>query len=158
VYRLWSNRLIPSRPRTMAQDPLAAQGNKRGTWKLEKVNIDLKDVKLNRTTRGAPCITFENYKYRFGNRMKGEIRWRCTNKKCKATLKTRDNKITEKRTVHFHEPFTGYRRKKKGSSKGDDTGTAGKGPCWLRGTLKKKIEDLGDDDIAVGLASDDGFQ
>lgn len=68
--------------------------------------MDLSQLEFDKTTRGAPCIMYENYKFRCGNKMREEIRWRCTNKMCKATIKTNGNRITEKRTEHDHEPFT----------------------------------------------------
>lgn len=82
-----------------------------------KMNIilDPKQFRIEKTTRGAPCLIFENYKFRYGNKMKDEIRWRCTNKLCKATIKTNEKGITEKRTVHDHEPVCERKSTKKSS-------------------------------------------
>ncbi|KAL0281239.1 UNVERIFIED_CONTAM: hypothetical protein PYX00_002288 [Menopon gallinae] len=80
------------------------------------ITLDPKQFRIEKTTRGAPCLIFENYKFRYGNKMKDEIRWRCTNKLCKATIKTNEKGITEKRTVHDHEPV-GDRKATKKSSK-----------------------------------------
>ncbi|KAK6633707.1 hypothetical protein RUM44_004314 [Polyplax serrata] len=79
------------------------------------ITLDPKQFRIEKTTRGAPCLIFENYKFRYGNKMKDEIRWRCTNKMCKATIKTNEKGITEKRTVHDHEPVCERRNLKKGS-------------------------------------------
>lgn len=85
--------------------------------KFSKMNIilDPKQFRIEKTTRGAPCLIFENYKFRYGNKMKDEIRWRCTNKLCKATIKTNEKGITEKRTVHDHEPVCERKSTKKSS-------------------------------------------
>lgn len=77
------------------------------------ITLDPKQFRIEKTTRGAPCLIFENYKFRYGNKMKDEIRWRCTNKLCKATIKTNEKGITEKRTVHDHEPVCERRNTKK---------------------------------------------
>ena len=77
------------------------------------LTLDPKQFRIEKTTRGAPCLIFENYKFRYGNKMKDEIRWRCTNKLCKATIKTNEKGITEKRTVHDHEPLNERRTVKK---------------------------------------------
>lgn len=78
---------------------------KKFTSKLDSVDLDLAKLKYNQTSRGAPCLMYENYKFRFGNRMKDEIRWRCTNKMCKATIKTKGDVVSEQRTEHDHEPY-----------------------------------------------------
>lgn len=79
------------------------------------ITLDPKQFRIEKTTRGAPCLIFENYKFRYGNKMKDEIRWRCTNKLCKATIKTNEKGITEKRTVHDHEPVGDRKAAKKNS-------------------------------------------
>jgi hypothetical protein len=58
--------------------------------------------------RGQPLLVLEHFKYSKVTRTlaSGEIKWRCTNRKCTAFLKTFgiNNNITEKNDDHGHEP------------------------------------------------------
>lgn len=58
------------------------------------------------SNKGAKCLIFENFKYRLAHTSKnGEIRWRCTNSKCAATVftNTSENIVFKKCNEHNHD-------------------------------------------------------
>lgn len=58
------------------------------------------------SNKGAKCLISENFKYRVAHTSKsGEIRWRCTNSKCSATVftNTSENIVFKKCNEHNHE-------------------------------------------------------
>jgi hypothetical protein len=64
------------------------------------------EFKITETNRGNKCLISEDFRYRFHKTLKnGNESWRCSNKSCKATLKTDGENliVVETNGEHCHE-------------------------------------------------------
>jgi hypothetical protein len=64
------------------------------------------EFKITETNRGNKCLISEDFRYRFHKTLKnGKVSWRCSNKSCKATLKTvgENLMVVETNGEHCHE-------------------------------------------------------
>ena len=59
------------------------------------LNMDVVDVTRTDTNKGVKCIIVDGFSFRISCYLKnGDVSWRCTNYKCKATIKTKDDNQT----------------------------------------------------------------
>jgi hypothetical protein len=59
------------------------------------LNMDGIDVTRTDTNKGKKCIIVDGFSFRINYYLKnGDVSWRCTNYKCKATIKTKDDNQT----------------------------------------------------------------
>jgi hypothetical protein len=64
------------------------------------------NLKLRKQIEGNKCLILEDFRYRFHKTLKnGNVSWRCSNKSCKATLKTDGENlmVVETNGEHCHE-------------------------------------------------------